>query len=346
MQQGLPESLAASLVRLRAVRQRSAEVNNFNSRVDAVESEVMQEVTRLQDELRRQQEQGRTLAQLSFRPDVKLLSLDGNTAVPALRHVLTSNSRVLERMFAAHTAEAQSGTIKTEATLSVLEHVMKSLHCAACADDEADAVVLLGACELAARWELGAVFRSTASALRNKLDARSAALVLAAADKHVEADAASAGWQKLREDAAAALARLVPMGALQPAFKTLGLSSILEVVSHVKEDTVTVPDLDIDITSPGYTGSQTCFDGPLSKDLVWRPRDRDGVKFDEHGLLAQKRDGGSLGLYMRNVAHAATGKQVEFAIKANNKEWRTDDDAAMSTSPAGHGLGWCDFLPP
>jgi len=190
------------------------------------------------------------------------------------------------------------------------------------------------------------VFRSTASALRNKLDARSAALVLAAADKHVEADAVSAGWQKLREDAAAALARLVPMGALQPAFKTLGLSSILEVVSHVKEDTVTVPDLDIDITSPGYTGSQTCFDGPLSKDLVWRPRDRDGVKFDEHGLLAQKRDGGSLGLYMRNVAHAATGKQVEFAIKANNKEWRTDDDAAMSTSPAGHGLGWCDFLPP
>ena len=88
----------------------------------------MQEVTHLQDELRRQQEQGRTLAQLSFRSDVKLLSLD-EQAVPALRHVLTSNSRVLERMFAAHTAEAQSGTIKTEATLSVLEHVMKSLHC-------------------------------------------------------------------------------------------------------------------------------------------------------------------------------------------------------------------------
>lgn len=345
MQQGLPESLAASLVRLRAVRQRSAEVNNFNSRVDAVESEVMQEVTRLQDELRRQQEQGRTLAQLSFRPDVKLLSLDGNTAVPALRHVLTSNSRVLERMFAAHTAEAQSGTIKTEATLSVLEHVMKSLHCAACADDEADAVVLLGACELAARWELGAVFRSTASALRNKLDARSAALVLAAADKHVEADAASAGWQKLREDAAAALARLMPMGALQPAFKTLGLSSILEVVSHVKEDTVTVPDLDIDITSPGYTGSQIDFYGPLSKDLVWRPRDRDGVKFDEHWLGAQKRDDSSLTLYMKNVGHV-TGKQVEFAIKANNKEWRGDNDAGMSTLPAGQGFGWHDFLSP
>ena len=311
----------------------------------------MQEVTRLQDELRRQQEQGRTLAQLSFRPDVKLLSLDGNTAVPALRHVLTSNSRVLECMFAAHTAEAQSGTIKTEATLSVLEHVMKSLHCAACADDEADAVVLLGACELAARWELGAVFRSTASALRNKLDARSAALVLAAADKHVEADAVSAGWQKLREDAAAALARLVPMGALQPAFKTLGLSSILEVVSHVKEDTVTVPDLDIDITSPGYTGSQTCFDGPLSKDLVWRPRDRDGVKFDEHWLWASIGSGrgaiddGSLGLYMKNVGHVA-GKQVEFAIKANNKEWRGDNDAGMSTLPAGQGFGWHDFLSP
>ena len=129
MQQGLPESLAASLVRLRAVRQHRAvrPGPEFNSCVDAVESEVMQEVTRLQDKLRQQQEQGRTLAQLSFRPDV-MLSLD-EQAVPALRHVLTSNSRVLERMFAAHTAEAQSGTIKTEATLSVLEHVMKSLHC-------------------------------------------------------------------------------------------------------------------------------------------------------------------------------------------------------------------------
>ena len=296
----------------------------------------MQEVTHLQDELRRQQEQGRTLAQLSFRSDVKLLSLD-EQAVPALRHVLTSNSRVLERMFAAHTAEAQSGTIKTEATLSVLEHVMKSLHCTR---------QMRSSCSAPASSRLGGSSAQCFAPQRLPCETSwTAALVLAAADKHVEADAVSAGWQKLREDAAAALARLVPMGALQPAFKTLGLSSILEVVSHVKEDTVTVPDLNM-FTLHGYTGSQTHFYGPLSKDLVWRPRDRDGVKFDEHRLLAQKHDSGSLGFYMMNVAHAATGKQVEFTIKANNKELRNDDDDAMSTMPAGLGRGWPTFLSP
>lgn len=266
---------------------------------------------------------------------MSMLSRNGEP-VPALRDVLTSSSRVFERMFAEHTQEASSGVVKTDATRATVEFFVRKLHCPHLAY-EGDWEVLLGACELASHWELAAVLSSAVKALEGNLDARSAPPVLASASKQSEADAASTDWKNLVEAAAEALARTMPDSALQPAFKTLGFNEILRVISHVEESKVTLPTLTVDITAE----SSDCKGASSS---IWRPAYGSSDCKSDLYRLASRVTQGNLGLFVDRVEGQEKPQMMEMTIQVNGRTKTCADAKVMSTWPIGQEHGWSNFL--
>ena len=330
------DAVHAHFRNLEGVQQRVAQEERFKLYVNRLETEVTKQVTRLQEEQRQLKEQCRLLVQLNFNPDVKLRSRDG-VEVAAVKQVLIDASSVLKRMFAAeHTAEAQSGAVETNERAAVLTHVVKTLHCPDFVDKEA-VEVLLGACELASRWELDSVLRSTASALGCNLDAGSAAKVLAAADKHVEADPNSAAWQKLLNEAAAVFARTPAV--FGPKLEMLSLNAILEVVNHVKGAKFTVPALTIDFASLAVGELSTSS----KKVRVWRPRNN--VRFDEYQLKGQTiQDGTRLGLSIVRTGPEECQPQVELAIQVNDAVTKWDRANLKTAWPAEGCQDWLKVI--
>ena len=242
----------------------------FNAQLLEQKEAFTAQLQKQEKEARKKEEQARALADLAFASDVTLVASDG-TKVPAKKSVLVaascSETPVFERMFGSSMSEQQDSEVKTDATAEVLRHLVAAMYEVPAFATGASVDVLLGACELADRWELKEVCKTCASALIGKMDAE-AARVLAVAQDHVDADSVSLGWRQLRDAAAAALAESLPQGAAHPAFKTLSLDAILETMTHVDGNMVQLPGMEVDTTSEAFTGGST-ISGPWSEPTSW-----------------------------------------------------------------------------